>query len=192
MPRISVIIPLYNKETAIKGTLKSLLQQSFTDFEVIILDDGSKDASAQIVRTFTDTRIHFIQKENEGVSATRNKAVAEARAQYIAFLDADDLWEPNHLEGLWQLITHFPEAGLYCAAYQKKYNDLLTKPFHSSLRANSENWQGYIDNFFEASFVDCVAWTSAVAMPKTIFRACLLYTSPSPRDRQKSRMPSSA
>lgn len=169
MPKISVIIPLFNKETAIKGTLESLLQQTFIDFEVIILDDGSTDDSAQIVNSFTDPRVHFFQKQNEGVASTRNKAVAKASTQYIAFLDADDLWESNHLERLVDLINTHPDAGLYCAAYQKKYNDKLTLPFSSPLTQKPTNWQGYIDNFFEASLSDCMAWTSAVAMPKAAF-----------------------
>ncbi len=171
MPKISVIIPLYNKEKAVKGTLESLLQQTFQDFEVIIVDDGSTDNSVQVVKEVSDQRIKLFQKENEGVSHTRNKAVAKATASHIAFLDADDLWESNHLEELWTLIQKFPEAGLYCAAYQKKYNEQLTLPFSSALVKKPKNWQGYVDDFFEASLTDCIAWTSAVAMPKGVFEA---------------------
>ena len=169
MAKISVIIPLYNKEKHIIDTLDSLCKQTFTDFEVIVIDDGSTDSSAQLVGDYKDARIQLYKKENEGVSLTRNFGVSKASSDHIAFLDADDLWEVNHLEQLIKLITEFPDAGLYAAAYQKKYNEKLIQPMDSSLLNNAPGWMGYVGNFFEASLIDCVAWTSAVAMPKRVF-----------------------
>lgn len=171
MAKISVIIPLYNKEKHITDTLDSLCKQTFTDFEAIVIDDGSTDSSAQLVDEYPDARIQLFKKENEGVSLTRNYGVSKATANHIAFLDADDLWEVNHLEQLNKLIQAYPDAGLYAAAYQKKYSDQLTKPMDSSLLKNHTNWMGYVDNFFEDSLIDCVAWTSAVSMPKETFEA---------------------
>lgn len=171
MAKISVIIPLYNKEKHIIDTLDSLCKQTFTDFEVIVIDDGSTDASAQLVNAYTDPRIQLFMKENEGVSLTRNFGVSKATSEYIAFLDADDLWEILHLEQLNTLISQCPDAGLFAAAYQKKYNAQLIQPMDSFLCKNNTGWMGYVDNFFEASLIDCVAWTSAVVMPKKIFEA---------------------
>lgn len=169
MAKISVIIPLYNKEKHIIDTLNSLCKQTFTNFEVIVIDDGSTDGSAQLVSDYEDARIQLFKKENEGVSLTRNFGVSKANADHIAFLDADDLWEVNHLEQLYKLIEGYPDAGLYAAAYQKKFSAQLIQPMDSPLLSNTSGWMGYVDNFFEASLIDCVAWTSAVAMPKRVF-----------------------
>lgn len=88
---ISVIIPLYNKEKAIKETLKSVLNQTYKRFEIIVVDDGSTDRSAEIVREITDERIKYYYKENGGVSAARNYGVLKAKFDWIFFLDADDI-----------------------------------------------------------------------------------------------------
>ena len=118
MPFLSVIIPLYNKESYIKNTLRSVLEQNFTDFEIIIVNDGSTDNSLEIVSSFKDERIQVIHQPNSGASSSRNKAIQSAKTEYIAFLDADDFWFPNHLEELVQLIQDFPNCGMYCSRYQ--------------------------------------------------------------------------
>jgi FkbM family methyltransferase len=98
MPLISVNIPLYNREAYIKACLESVLAQSFTDFEVVVLDDASTDASASIVKSFRDPRIRYYRNEkNQGISATRNRLVALSQGEYIAVLDSDDLAEPERL-----------------------------------------------------------------------------------------------
>jgi len=86
----SIIIPLYNKERQIARTLDSVLAQSVADFEVIVVDDGSKDGSAEIVKGYSDPRIRYIKKENGGVSSARNRGIQEARGEWILFLDGDD------------------------------------------------------------------------------------------------------
>lgn len=90
MAKISIIIPLYNKEKFIRSTIQSILQQDFQDFEIVIVDDGSKDNSAKIIKSFTDLRIRLVQQRNQGVSAARNRGINEAQGDYIFFLDADD------------------------------------------------------------------------------------------------------
>lgn len=94
----SIIIPLYNKEKQIAETLNSVLQQTFTDFEIVIVNDGSKDKSGEVVKSFNDHRIRLINQENAGVSAARNRGIKEAKNDWIAFLDADDLWREDKLE----------------------------------------------------------------------------------------------
>ena len=93
----SIIIPLYNKELSVKKTIYSVINQSFRDFEVIIVNDGSTDNSVKVIETIDDARIRVIHQVNQGVSAARNYGIQEAKNQWISFLDADDLWEVGHL-----------------------------------------------------------------------------------------------
>lgn len=102
MPEISIIIPVYNCEEYIEETLNSIQNQTFTDFEIIAVDDGSTDNSAQIIEQCAkkDSRIHLIKQENAGVSCARNKGMEFCCGEYIAFCDADDLYLPNTLQTL--------------------------------------------------------------------------------------------
>ena len=95
---ISVVIPLYNKAHTIVNTLSTVINQIYTDFEIVIVDDGSTDNGVNtIVQHFSDPRIRIINQPNAGVSAARNRGVQESIYQYIAFLDADDEWHPDYL-----------------------------------------------------------------------------------------------
>ncbi len=98
IPRVSVIVPLFNKEQTVEASLRSLAAQTFSDFEAIVVDDGSTDRGPEIVRSFTDARIRLIRQSNAGPGAARNRGIAEARSPYLAFLDADDEWLPDYLE----------------------------------------------------------------------------------------------
>jgi len=106
MPKVSVIIPLYNKERAIECTINSVLKQTYADFELIVVDDGSNDNSANIVTgiALKDKRITYIYKKNGGVSSARNFGLSKANGEWIVFLDADDEMLPNNLEVLTSLI----------------------------------------------------------------------------------------
>ena len=147
---ISVVIPLYNKQESIVATLQSVLAQTYKDFEVVIVNDGSTDNSAQVVEEFisgvrdeklevkdnddkvkgedngkaetsasTPYTLHstpcirLISQPNAGVSAARNTGILEAKGEYIAFLDGDDLWDEKYLETLYQLICDYPDASIY-------------------------------------------------------------------------------
>jgi len=169
VPKFSIITPLYNKEKDIKNTLLSVLDQSFKDFEVIVINDGSTDNSEEIVKSVSDKRIFLYTKKNEGVSKARNYGVEKASSNYIAFLDADDYWYPNHLENLDFLITKYPNNSWYASAYEKKRNNSLTTPMLSPIINNGGNWFGEVDDFFGNSLIDCLAWTSAVCMKKDFF-----------------------
>ena len=100
MAYFSVIIPLYNKESFIEKTLECVLNQTFKDFEIIIVNDGSTDASLEKIKKFTDNRIKIFQQENQGVSVARNKGMEMAEGEYFCFLDADDEWKNDSLENL--------------------------------------------------------------------------------------------
>lgn len=112
-PKISVIIPLYNKAPYIKRAIDSVLAQTIQDFEIIIVNDGSTDGSEKIIEEYSDSRIHLINQENQGVSAARNHGVDVAQANLVAFLDADDEWLPEFLDVILKMRDIWPDAGLY-------------------------------------------------------------------------------
>ncbi|WP_163399996.1 glycosyltransferase family 2 protein [Flavobacterium fluviatile] len=166
-PYFSIIIPLYNKESFIENTLKSIFSQTFTDYEIIVVNDGSTDNSEKIVLAFNDNRIRFYSQNNQGVSAARNVGIKKSKGDFIAFLDADDYWYPNHLEILEKLIKDYPYAGLYASRYISKVSE---KKFVTNSFLNiDENFSGIVPDFFYSSLVSRIALTSAVIVPKAVF-----------------------
>jgi len=115
--KISVIIPLFNKEHHIQRAIQSVLSQTHQDFELIIVDDGSTDDSFKAATSILDPRIRIVCQENQGVSAARNRGVSEAQSDWVAFLDADDEWLPDFLEKIIQLRSSFPDEHLFCTSY---------------------------------------------------------------------------
>lgn len=113
----SVIIPLYNKAPYVAKAIESVLGQTYRDFEVIVIDDGSTDQSLEVAKTFENKSITIISQPNSGVSTARNNGVKIAKYPYICFLDADDWWHPTFLEEMKRLITDFPDAGIYGSGY---------------------------------------------------------------------------
>jgi glycosyltransferase involved in cell wall biosynthesis len=164
----SVIIPLFNKENYILKTLDSVLEQEYNDFEIIVVNDGSSDSSLEKVKSVKDSRLKVISQKNQGVSVARNKGIFEAKGQYIALLDADDYWYPHHLKSLKQLIELFPNAGIYCDAYEIIMQNKTTRKadFNINLREGPK----IIDNYFEASLVNPIIWTSSAAFSKDKFQ----------------------
>lgn len=111
---ISVVIPLYNKAHTIVDTLHTVMCQTYTDFEVIIVNDGSTDNGVEVIKqNFNDPRIRIINQENQGVSVARDRGVEEAQGNYIAFLDADDKWHSEYLKIMDIAISRYPNAALY-------------------------------------------------------------------------------
>ena len=168
-PEVSVVIPLYNKGPYIARALNSVLAQTFQDFEVIVVDDGSTDDGAAVVRGFADPRIRLIQQENQGVSAARNKGIEAAKAELVAFLDADDEWLPRFLETILRLRRKFPEAGAYATAISTAYNGTIKCTYYRSVP--SPNWEGIITDYFRSRILgDSVIRSSSVAIPKDILK----------------------
>jgi len=114
VPRVSVIVSAYNSELFLARTLESALRQTFTDLELLVIDDGSTDASAEVVRGImaTDPRVRLIVQENRGLAATHNRAIRETRGEFIAPLDHDDVWHPEKLAEQVALLDERPRAGL--------------------------------------------------------------------------------
>lgn len=112
MPKVSVIIPAYNAMQFLPETLDSLFKQTFSDYEVIIVNDGSSDGIEQWATQITDLRVKLVSQENQGLAGARNTGLLHAQGEYIAFLDADDLWQPTKLEKQVQVLEDNPEVGL--------------------------------------------------------------------------------
>ncbi len=163
----SVVIPLYNKEKYIQKAVQSVLDQTYSNFELIVIDDGSTDLSLSKLEIFNDVRIKIISQENAGVSKARNFAVEVASFEYIAFLDADDWWHKDFLLEMESLISEFSNAAVYSSSYFKVKNG---KNISANIGVTADFKRGYI-NYYEVysnTFwvpVNC----SFVVVKKTIF-----------------------
>lgn len=116
--KVSVIIPLYNKARQVRRALDSIAAQTFSGFEVIVVDDGSTDEGGRIVAAYTDARFRLIRQANAGPGAARNRGIAEAQGELIAFLDADDEWLPGYLEqGVSALVGYGPQTASITSGY---------------------------------------------------------------------------
>ena len=117
-PIVSVIVPTYNRANYLGEALDSILGQTFADYEAIVVDDGSTDRTAELVRSVSDPRIRYVYQENQGVSSARNRGIREARGSYVAFLDSDDLWLPELLETATKVLVSDSTIGLVYARAQ--------------------------------------------------------------------------
>ncbi|RMG06219.1 MAG: glycosyltransferase [Cyanobacteria bacterium J055] len=112
MPIVSVIIPTYNAEKTIQETVSSVLNQTLSDLELIIINDGSTDRTLDVVSTLDDPRLKVFSYPNAGVAISRNRGLSKATGQYISFIDADDLWTPDKLEAQYQALQDNPQASV--------------------------------------------------------------------------------
>lgn len=167
MPKFSVVISVFNKEKYIADTLKSVLAQTFTDFEVVILNDGSTDNSETEILKFKDPRIRYFSKENQGAGAGRNFVIKEAKYDYIALLDADDYWYPFYLQEQAKLIADFPNESIFATGIEimKKGKIFPSEYSLSNLQQNEVR----IVNFFTASFLNSILTSSSTVLHKNVF-----------------------
>lgn len=168
---ISIVIPLYNKELSIGYTLQTVLTQTYQDFEIIIVNDGSTDHSVEEVAKVTDPRIRLIHQSNAGVSAARNRGIEEAKGEYIAFLDADDEWKPDYLKTQYELTQKYPECSVFTCNYEfKDSQGKITPTIIRKLPFKDED--GILSNYFEvASCSHPPLWTSAVMVKKSAIQS---------------------
>lgn len=125
VPAISVVIPLFNKRPYIRRALESVLAQTFGDFEVLVVDDGSTDGGLHMIANINDRRVRILRQSNMGEGPARNAGIQASSASLIAFLDADDAWYPEHLEELRALSAAFPLAVLLATGSQDGTGELL-------------------------------------------------------------------
>lgn len=131
MPRVSVIIPVFNAARTVEQAIDTIRAQTFTDFEIVAVDDGSTDGSIEILRRYGDV-VKILKQENRGPSAARNLAIANSSGEYLAFLDGDDWWKPEFLATMTEALEHDPQAVLaYC---DLQLVDSLGRPFPTALR----------------------------------------------------------
>jgi len=175
MPKISIILPLYNKAPYVTKALESIASQTYHDYEVIIVNDGSTDDSAAIVEQWlheNSCRCRLITQANAGVSAARNRGIDEANGEYLAFLDADDWWSPDFLEEMLGLTSQYPDAGLYAGNYTYykpgKMRVGVKQVYDPDGCVHHEaGWSGVINypkSYYENG--EQVVWTGAVLMRK--------------------------
>ncbi len=145
-PSIAVVIPLYNKAPHIVKTLESVLAQIEAPNEIIVVDDGSSDGSAEVVLPYVERYgVRLVRQENAGVSAARNRGILESRSEFVAFLDADDYWLQNHIHVTKELIVSFPGASVFSTAHLIERGGTRFRPRTSY----NDGWQGVVDNFFD-------------------------------------------
>jgi glycosyltransferase involved in cell wall biosynthesis len=128
MAQVSVVVPLFNKAKYIEQTIATVLAQTVQNYELVVVNDGSTDGGDLIVAAVKDSRIKLIHQENAGAGAARNRGIIESSSDFIALLDADDEWEPNHLEVLLDLRAEYPEAGLFATACRIVTNNCKVIP----------------------------------------------------------------
>ncbi|WP_411686486.1 glycosyltransferase family 2 protein [Acinetobacter pseudolwoffii] len=159
----SVVIPLYNKELSIQNTILSVLNQSYQNFEIVVINDGSTDSSVNAVKSISDERIRLIHQENQGVSAARNRGIKEASYEWIAFLDGDDLWESNHLEEIVKMMKVFPNEKVYVTSF--KYSD---NRFMYKHKRKSSIFR--VKDYFKEAIREQLIWTSVVVIHSSCFK----------------------
>ena len=165
-PSISIVMPLYNKEKDVGRAIASVLAQTISDFELLVVNDGSTDNGPEIVRSITDERIRIIDQENGGVSVARNRGIAAAQSDLIAFLDADDEWKPFFLETIFKLRKKFPDSSVFATGYSYLEQDGSARsPIINGVPPHP--WCGFLENYFHiAAISDPPLWTSAIAVTR--------------------------
>ncbi|OUR90374.1 hypothetical protein A9Q87_13665 [Flavobacteriales bacterium 34_180_T64] len=171
MPFFTVVIPVFNKASFIERTLNSVIHQSFKDFEIIIIDDGSTDESLNIINSFNDPRITIFSVENKGVSASRNHGISKANTNYIALLDADDFWEPNFLETIKLAISAYPDESIFTTALAHKFdNKVIASDYNFSV-----NSQFTVLNYFRNSLKHQLLTSSSMVFKTSIIEITGLF-----------------
>lgn len=172
MPFFSVVIPLYNKEKHIKGTIQSVLNQSFGDFEIIIVNDGSTDNSATIVDSIQDKRILFFSTQNKGVSHARNYGIKKSNSKFVALLDGDDQWHKMFLEKIYSAIQLFPAHSVFSTAIALKYPN-KTSP--AKYKFNNQIKEIMLLDYFKNSLKHTILTSSSIVFKKEIINSIGLF-----------------
>tara|TARA_B110000967_G_C18863637_1_gene551437 strand:+ start:1062 stop:2006 length:945 start_codon:yes stop_codon:yes gene_type:complete len=170
MPAISVIIPLYNKQDYILRTIDSVLLQSFQDFEILVINDGSTDDYLSELKCINDDRITLFSHSNSGVSYTRNQGVKYAKSKLIAFLDGDDTWNPDFLLTIMHLYKKYPQAGAFATNYERVFSDGNRRVSNVFGIEDFYGEDGLISNFFKMALHEMAISTSEVVVKKSVIQ----------------------
>lgn len=165
-PTISVVIPLYNKAAYVEEAVSSVLSQTHSAYEIIVVDDGSTDGGPLLVEAIQSPLIKLIRQANAGVSAARNAGIAAAQGDYIAFLDADDRYLPGFLAAVMALVADYPQATLLGTGHRRFWADgkALIQPRHRSVAR-----RGVVPDFYMAWARSSFLFTSSLAVKRTAF-----------------------
>src|SRR5918993_437227 len=161
-PMFSVVIPLFNKQDFIERAVDSVLRQTYADFELIVVDDGSTDSSLDRLLRFADARLRIIRQANAGKGPARNTGIRESSREWIALLDADDYWFPDHLSELARAISLYPNSGRVATSYLGGEDPSAVPPPQLESRVSEINY------FRSAARHVGVVWSSAVALRKSV------------------------
>lgn len=165
-PIVSIIMPLYNKASQVLNTIESVKAQTVTNWELIVVDDGSTDGGAALVDELQDFRIRVVRQVNAGVSVARNNGINCANSELIAFLDADDIWRPKFLKSILNLVVDFPDAQWYATGYE--IQPLGSASYISRLRGKECFQRGLLVDYFEkAARSDPPVFTSATCVQRS-------------------------
>lgn len=160
----SVVVPVFNKQDFVSRTVESVLRQSFRDFELIVVDDGSTDATAQILERYSDPRLIVVRQANAGEGGARNGGMMRASRPWIALLDGDDYWFPDHLAELARVIHAFPEIGMAATSYVEGEEWLADPPVQPDGRIRR------VDYFKAAAHKIGVVTSSTAALRADVVR----------------------
>jgi glycosyltransferase involved in cell wall biosynthesis len=166
----SVVIPLYNKEAYVAKTLNSVLNQTYQNFEIIIVNDYSSDNSLDAVQAIHDHRIKIINHSgNKGLSASRNTGINAAIHSYIAFLDADDHWDSIYLETIGNLIKEYPNESIFATRYRENFKGKKFEP-KSKIPLSSKEKSLIVNDFFKVNLGRLILTQSCVVVKKSVFQ----------------------
>jgi glycosyltransferase involved in cell wall biosynthesis len=147
-PIVSVIIPTYNAKALLVEAIDSVLSQTLTDFEVLVIDDGSTDGTAKAVKAIDDSRVHYYYKDNGGASSARNVGLDKAEGQYIAFLDSDDLYTPDYLKTMVSALENDSDYGVAYTAVTNHYSDGTARDYRTGYCCSGWVTKELFDHFF--------------------------------------------
>ena len=172
--RFSVVIPVYNGQGHIHRSVESVLAQSFEDYEIVIVNDGSTDDTAAVVRALAEKertgRVRLIERENGGVAAARNTGIKESRGDYVCFLDSDDQWMEGHLSALSGAIDAYPGEVFFSTLSQNCLVDGRIVPLDKGMPGETFIIEDYFD--YEISGKPTVSkFTSTICLKKSFFEA---------------------
>jgi len=169
-PKVTVLMPVFNSDKYIKKSIESILNQSFADFEFLIINDGSTDSSAKIIKSFTDARIKYIENENNlGIVETLNKGLGLARGEYIARMDSDDISLPERFIKQTQFMDKFPDVAV-CGSWVRNFGTV-----HSISKLPIDNEQAAIMLIFDNAIAHPASMIRRSALPETLYRTEYIY-----------------